>query len=456
MQVNSKKVVFVRPPNFQKSGQWKKQGVVRCPLTLCILSAYISENGPYECDILDFEEIDPVSIENMARVILRENPKFVCFTTLTPRYPTVIKTAAEIKKISPETVVVVGGPHVTGVPGHCLFEGIDYGITGEGEVALLSLLNALNGSAVLDNLPNLVYRKDSVVKVNPCGPFIDNLDSVPMPAWGAMNLDSYVDPVYYGGPHLPMLTTRGCPHDCSFCASAVTWKRKVRFKSVHRVMDELHYITEKLGVRNIMIMDDTFAINRQRALEICRRICDERLGIKYVVQFRADACTGELVDALLKSGCMFGHIGVESGNEQMLSRIGKGETKQQFRDAVKLMKSAGLPCIASYIIGLPGDTHETIQETIDFAFELDVEQSKFMILTPLPGTRVYDMAVSRGLADPGSLEQMEALNYYDSVSINLSEVSDEDLIRYQDIAYERFDNRKQETENRTQNIEHRT
>jgi radical SAM superfamily enzyme YgiQ (UPF0313 family) len=206
-------------------------------------------------------------------------------------------------------------------------------------------------------------------------------------------------------------------------------------------MDELHYITENLGVRNIMIMDDTFAINRQRALEICRRICEERLGIKYVVQFRADACTPELIEALLRSGCLFGHIGVESGNDKILESIGKGETKQQFRDAVKTMRSLRLPCIASYIIGLPGDTHETIQETIDFAFELDVEQSKFMILTPLPGTRVYDMAVERGLADPSDPQQLEALNYYDSVSINLSNVSDEDLIRYQDIAYERFDNK---------------
>ncbi|MHC4073253.1 MAG: B12-binding domain-containing radical SAM protein, partial [Planctomycetota bacterium] len=132
-------------------------------------------------------------------------------------------------------------------------------------------------------------------------------------------------------------------------------------------------------------------------------------------------------------------IGVESGNEELLEKIGKRETKAQFRDAVRAMKQANLPVIASYIIGLPGDTHETIKETMEFALELDADQSKFMILAPYPGTRVYDIAVQRGLVDPTSFEQMEDLNYYDSVAINLSEVSDEDLIAYQDQAYEQYD-----------------
>lgn len=437
-------VIFVRPPNLQQSAAWKKQGVVRCPLSLAMLAAYVRENGPFACGLVDFDELDPVSIDHMAKTILRDKPQYVCLTTLTPRFPTAVQIARQIKTYSPATVTIVGGPHVTGLPEHSLFDGFDYGIAGEGEQALLELLTALENDKPVENIQNLIYRGENGITVNRQRAFIADLDSLPRPAWDLMNIEAYKDPTYFPDSHVAIYTTRGCPHDCNFCASAVTWKRRVRYHSVENVIDQIRYIVNELGVHDIMFWDDTFAINQQRAIEICERICREGLDIRYTAQFRADACTPELVDALLKSGCSFGHIGVESGNDEMLARIGKGETKEQFRQAVRVMREAGLPCIASYIIGLPGDTHETIQETIDFAFELDVEQSKFMILTPLPGTRVYDMAVERKLADPSSLGQMEALNYYDSVSINLSEVSDEDLIRYQDIAYERFDSKKKE------------
>jgi len=142
---------------------------------------------------------------------------------------------------------------------------------------------------------------------------------------------------------------------------------------------------------------------------------------------------------LKKSGCLFAAIGVESGNEEMLKRIGKRETKEQIRKGVRILKEANMPIIASFIIGLPGDTHETIKETIDFAFELKTDQLKFMLLAIVPGTNAYDLANKKGLIDPFSFEQMEGTGFYDSVSINLSNVSVEDLIRYQDQAYASFD-----------------
>ncbi len=442
MQIkNRKKVLFVRPPNMQQSQAWKKQGVVRCPLSLAMLAAYVREKGNYQCDLIDFEDIEPAGISQMANTIVQKNPAYVCLTALTPRFPTTVRIAGAIKSLCPDIITIVGGPHVTGLPQYSLFDGIDYAIAGEGEQALLELLNTIENGQHVGNIANLVYRQNGAVCVNPVRPFIDDLDLMPRPAWDLMNISAYKDPTYFPDSHLAIYTTRGCPYSCSFCASAVTWKRKVRYHSIENVIEQIKYIVNELGIHDIMFWDDTFAIDQDRAIEICNRICDEQLDIRYTAQFRADACTSDLVKALLKSGCSFGHIGVESGNDKMLEQIGKGETKEQFREAVKIMKSLNLPCIASYIIGLPGDTHETIQETIDFAFELDAEQSKFMILTPLPGTKVYDMAVQRGLADPNSLEQLEALNYYDSVSINLSNVSDEDLIRYQDIAYERFDNK---------------
>jgi radical SAM superfamily enzyme YgiQ (UPF0313 family) len=294
----------------------------------------------------------------------------------------------------------------------------------------------------VSGIKNLLFRDKEGIKINAPRPFIKNLDELPLPAWDLMSLDEYTDPAYFEGSHLAIFSERGCPYDCSFCASCVTWKGKLRSRSVDNVLDEIRCIVTVLGIKNLMYWDDTFAAKRKRAIDICNRIMDEKLDINYTVQVRADSVTEDLVVALRDSGCAFAAIGVESGNEIMLEEIGKRETKAQFESAVKIMKAEGLPIIASYIIGLPGDTHETIKETIDFAFELDADQSKFMILAPYPGTRVYDFAVRKGLVDPDNFEQMEALNYYDSVAINLSEVSDQDLIRYQDEAYARFDTMK--------------
>jgi radical SAM superfamily enzyme YgiQ (UPF0313 family) len=436
------KVAFVRPPNLQKSGQWKKQGVIRCPLNLALLASFLRERGRYECCIIDFEITEASTPGEMAEIVLAESPKYICITTLTPRYPTVVRMAEEIKRLAPAVAIIVGGPHVTGLPQKALYDPISYGIIGEGEEALLELLDALENGSDVSGIKNLIYRHNEAVAVNDPRPFIKNLDKLPPPAWDLMNFEEYTDSAYFKGSHLAIFSERGCPYDCSFCASRVTWKGKLRSRSVDNVMGEIRYIVNVLGINNLMFWDDTFAANRKRAIDICNRIIAEKLNINYTVQIRADSVTADLAVALRDSGCAFAAIGVESGNEIMLSRIGKRETKAHFERAVSIMKDVGLPIIASYIIGLPGDTHETIQETIDFAFKLNADQSKFMILAPYPGTRVYDLAIQKGLADFNSFEQMEALNYYDTVAINLSEVTDQDLIRYQDEAYARFDRMK--------------
>ncbi|MFH1802094.1 MAG: radical SAM protein [archaeon] len=429
------KVLLVRAPNVFKSGGWKKQGVLRTPTNLAMLGSFIRESGRYGPEILDFELEDIREPDQIAESILSRGAEYIGFTTLTPRFPTVLRICDELKKQDETVTTIVGGPHITGRPQDCGHDSIDYGIAGEGEPAFLELLDHLVAGRDPVDLENLITTRDGQLVVNGRRPFVTDLDELPRPAWDLLSLGEYLDPGHFEGPHVGVFTTRGCPRDCVFCASGVTWKRKIRYRGVDSIMGEFTDLSETWGIKNLTFYDDHFAINQRRALELCNRIRDAGLGLKYDVQVRADSVTPALAVALKESGCVYAAVGVETGNEAMLKQIRKGETKNQIRQGVRLLRDAGIPTLTSYILGLPGDTHETIRQTLDFARELDTEQMKFMLLTPVPGTDVYRLAVERGLLDPNDLGQMERTTFYDSTGVNLSGVSNAELLRYQDEAY---------------------
>ncbi len=433
------KVLLVRAPNLYKSEQWKKQGVLRTPTNMALLGAYLRESGPYEPEILDLETYNLNSIPEIAGTISSRNSRYVGFTTLTPRFPTIMRIAQELKTQSPNVTTIVGGPHISGRPQDCRYPGIDYGITGEGEQAFLELLDNLRQGEDPSEIKNLVHKVDGNVVVNPRRQFMKDLDSLPYPAWDLIDLSQYKEPAFFGQePHAGVFTTRGCPQDCVFCASKVTWDRRLRYRSLDNVMGEFEDLAKR-GVRNLYFYDDQFALKPERAIDLCNRMIQTGIDFRYVVQIRADSVNPELARVLKKSGCLSAAIGVETGNEEMLQRIRKKETKDEIRAAVTMLKEAGVPITTSYIIGLPGDTHETIQQTLEFARELNTQQRKFMLLTPVPGTDVYNLAVQKGLLDPDDLDQMENTTFYDRTAVNLSDVSTEELLRYQDQAYREFD-----------------
>ena len=430
------RVTLVHPPNLQRSGKWEEQQVYRTPTNLALLASCIRQNG-HEPKILDFD-VARDSSENMTAQIIETEPHVVGFTCLTPRFPAVIDIARRCKAINPKIVTIIGGPHVSGLPQHSLNGPVDYGIVGEGEEALIELLDTLETSGSVENIANLVFRSAGRVKVNPTRPFIKDLDSLPLPAWDLLNLDAYREPTVFNGPHVGIISGRGCPYDCYFCASRVIWKRRARFRSAGSIVNEVALLVRTFGINEFMFYDDTFTLNRKRVLEICSKIQEQHLNIRFHGQTRADTVDLEVARALKEAGCIALAIGVESGDEAILRQIGKGETKEQIRSAVDVLRKVGLPCICSYIIGHPGDTYESIQATIEFAKELDAHQSKFMIATPYPGTRLYDMAIQRRLLGERGAEDLGEYTYYQHAVANLSCVSDDDLIKYQQEAYDNY------------------
>ena len=432
------KIVLVQPPNLQRSGDWKKMKVSRPPINIALLASYLRQFG-HEPFIYDFDWFEG-SADDMSTLILKQNPDVVGFTCLTPRFEITLHIAAKLKKAAPKIKIVIGGAHVNAVKERSLHSAdIDYAIYGEAEEASAELLKAIEAKGDPGEIRNLIYRKAGKIIMNPVRPFIQDLDVFPFPAWDLLNLQDYIDPVIFDGIHMGVMTTRGCAWDCIFCSSGVIWGRKVRFRSAENVADELQYIVETLGITNVMFYDDTFTLNKPRFLKICREIVKRKLNLRYYCQLRVDTIDEEVADGLAESGCITAALGVESGDEEVLRTLKKGIKKSQVYKAVAALKSAGVPILASYIIGSPGDTHESIRKTFDFARELDTDQAKFMICTPFPGTELFDMAVKKGiLSGNPTPAQCAGITYYQHVAANLSKVSDEELLRYQKDAYSSF------------------
>lgn len=431
------RISLINPPNIEHTGTF------RPPINLAMLAAFIRPYG-HEPKIYDLEALDIDGAKEIAVLLMQDKPEVIGFSCLTPRYPIIVEIARECKRIAKDVIILLGGPHVSGDPRSVFYDpSIDYAIVGEGEGALLDLLNSLEEGKDVSKIPNLAFRsKDSIV-INHPRPFIKNLDELPFPAWDLLPLELYNnDPVMFKSNYMGITSSRGCAWDCNFCASKVIWKRKVRMRSAENLVEELKYLINNYGISEFMFYDDTFTLDRKRALTICELIKKEGLEIRFYVTLRADTIDREVAIALKDAGCFVVYLGVESGDGEILRKTGKGLTKDQVRKTVAMLKEVQIPALASFILGHPGDTHETIKATIEFAKELDTDQAKFFIAVPFPGTRLYQLALQRGLLTKPDPMKLVDFSTYQHISVNLSRVSDEDLMLYQKRAYEEYDLRK--------------
>ena len=308
-------------------------------------------------------------------------PDLIGITMLTANYKAAKIIAKIAKSLKNNVEVVVGGVHPTLDPeGTLAEEEFDYVIQGEGEFALLELAD--NQGA--EEIKGLSFKKDNQLIHNESRAFIRDLDTLPYPCRDSfLNDTKYLDFGY-------LITGRGCPFSCAFCASPQLWHRTVRFRSVSTVISELEYLQTNYNSSLIHFVDDTFTLNKYRAKEICRQIINRRLDIRWVCDTRADGLDKELVALMKRAGCIRIKIGVESGSDRILKAMRKGVTRKEIRQAVGLIKAEELPLTVYLMIGFPGETNEDLQQTIEFARELDADYYSLSVLAPYYGTQVWN------------------------------------------------------------------
>lgn len=332
--------------------------------------------------------------------ILGWNPDYVGISLFSATYPSAKLICKKLKKIKPGLKIVLGGVHATLSYKELIKESwCDYVIRGEGEFTLLELVN----NVPIDKILGLSYR-DRFGKAihNESRPYINPLDILPFP-----DRESFITPTHRMDLG-QIITGRGCPYSCTHCASPTLWGRtNVRFRSIHDVVTELELISKKYQSSLIYISDDTFTLKKSRTIELCDEIISRDLGITWKCDTRADCLDEELIDKMKQAGCELIKIGIESGSPRILKEIKKGVTKQKLKTAVDLVKKAGIKTTVYFMIGFPGETDEDVQQTVDFAHELDADYYSLSMLAPYFGTEIYSY-----LSDAGFISQKRHWEYF--------------------------------------------
>jgi len=312
-------------------------------------------------------------------------------------YTCQVKAAHELslvaKSVSPGVRTVVGGPHPTALPAETLreFPAFDYAVQGEGEAPLRQLMVAGNDPRAVAQIPGLSFRRGPDIQTIPPGAAID-LDTLPRPAWDLFDLRRYCSMAFLKGDLLDgtrsfrVESTRGCPHRCSFCSHVLG--RKLRKRSVNRVIDDIRELQRRYGARSITFAADTFSVDRPYALALCEALARLDPPIQWFCGTRPDCLDPELMVAMRRAGCDSIGLGLESGSQEVLDTVQKGLRLEQSTTVVRQLKRLGFVVTANFILGLPPDTRATMAQTIDLALALDVDYATFTLFTPFPGAQL--------------------------------------------------------------------
>lgn len=393
-------VLLVVPPfaHEQRYGKVATAASDYHSLGLAYLAQLIRNLG-HQVNVLECEanRLTMADVENF----LRDMPAdLIGLQTFNHNWDACQAVARLAKEVAPQAKVVMGGLHATMFPEEVLVsDGVDFVVVGEGEAPLKALLEILAGSKPLNGVPGLCYREaDGSLVVNQPAQHIKVLDQeVALPALDLFPLYAYHSSAQLRGHKtLHLVTSRGCPYPCSFCNSNKTFGPTWRGFSAERILQEVKLLIEQYGVDVIQFFDDVFTYDRQRTLDFCRLIQAEGIELAWSCFTRTDLVDPELLAEMKKAGCYQIFIGLESGVPRLLKMIKKGTTPDSYREGFKMVMDAGIEIFASVILGLPTETPEEAERTLEFAIETDPTWAYWFNYTPWPGTDLYDFAVAHG------------------------------------------------------------
>ena len=368
-------------------------------------------------------------------------PDVVGMTTTTPTFGNAVKAARLLRDIVPDAVFIAGGPHATAVPEQAASAGeFDYLVLSEGEETFVELLRHVEGQGEtsVDAIAGLAFRRDGRVVLTSPRERIENLDALPLPARHLLPPLGEYRPTPASYRKLPLahiMTSRGCPSRCKFCDRAVFGER-YRARSAENVLDEVEEVVAKHGVKEVRFFDDTFTLNRRRLEAICQGLERRRPRLPWTCLTKVNCVDLDMLRMMRNAGCWQVLYGLESGDDRVLSTLGKKTTVAQNRQAVAWARQAGIRVRADFLVGTPHETMETLRNTLKLAQELPLDFAHFNKFVPFPGTAFYRQLVEEGhqfdLSGSTSTLDHDALIYVPAV------IDPEEYRQFLDRAYKDF------------------
>lgn len=429
----SNKILLIYPPspvlNREDRCQQPTDNLIvipPLPPTDLMYLAAIAESVGFEARIRDYSQGGDYKVD------LEEfRPDFLLVNVAMPTLENDLNSIKIAKEILPKVKTIAKGATFLTFSKKIMEDNpsIDMVIRGEAEYTLKEILENKPYQEIL----GLSYRDIDLVKENENRPFIENLDELPFPARHRVDNSIYRRPDN-GKVQATIKVSRGCPYHCFFCLATPTQGSKVRKRSAENIIAEIKECVEKYHITNFLFWSDIFDIDRDWTINLCKKIIDSGLKITWSSNTRADTADYEMAKIMYKSGCRLVSIGVESGSQYMLDKMGKNITLSDVRKTVAFFKKAGIRIYNYFVIGLPWETEETVEDTIKFAIELDSDFISFYTATPLPGTKFYDYVKENGLLN----ENTSFKSAYFYPAVNTHSLSKERVFELHKSAIKRF------------------
>lgn len=392
------RVLLLTPPRGLWKDEVERPGNTTQPLGIAYVAASVRAGG------FPVKVIDAYS-QGMPGPELREQiesykPRVVGISALTPQWPDARKVTDIVKDIDRDIVTVVGGVHVSALPEEVTgYPNVDIAVIGEGEDTMLEICEAMARGADFRNVDGLAYRKDGSMRKTLQRSINNDLDRLPFPAHDILPEPSFYNPFpSWGlkGNFSSIISGRGCPYNCTFCDVTAQQGKKYRLRSAGNVVEEMVWLSREFGVTTFSFRDPSMFCNRRRLVELCRLIDEKGLKVAWTCNGRANEVNPEILAKMKQAGCRLIQFGIEVGNEEMLQSI-KRVSREKVINAVRETRKAGIEAHGYFMFGFIQETPETIEETIAFAKELDLDSAGFAVMVPFPGTQEFEQYKKEGL-----------------------------------------------------------
>ena len=411
----------------KKAGKWP-------PLNLAFLAA-ISEKLGYTVKIIDAEAENLTNPEVVKKVVAFQ-PDIIGFTATTPFYHIVADLAKCLKERLPDVPITLGGAHVTVLKEQVFKDCFDVAFIGEAEDSWCDYLEKNKKGQCLADIDGIIYRDGEKVVSTPLIPKSHDMTKLPVPARHLLDNNNYILGTMHGDKKFTsIMTTRGCPFNCIFCSTDVFGKN-IRLRDPAFVIKEMKACIKNFGIEHFSFLDETMTLNKAHITRICELIIQEKLNITFEGSTRANLVDEELIALMARAGLIRLSFGLESVDETIRKNMKKQVPLESYRVANKLTNKYGIETLNSCMIGLPGETRESIRKTLAFLRESkEIKQANISIAVPYPGTELYEMAVNEQMGLKLIVDDFSQFRRYNTAVMQVGEFSPEDLKKIQNEAF---------------------